>query len=139
MTSYPISASPRSPGSATQVWREGGGKKKKKRSSCSGCFLLRANDKFSDNRRVLIDVSAPLSPNHWWISSGEWRREWQRVCVVLWISSHLIHPVLKAVNAQLTSGTVQPAPSSCWRWAVRAVPSPRCRHWKAAPYEKQAI
>lgn len=86
---------------------------RKKRSSYSGCFLLRANDKFSDNRHVLIDVSMPVSQNHQWISSGERRREPQCLCEVLWFSSHLIHPVIKAVNAQLTPGTVQPAPSSC--------------------------
>lgn len=39
-------------------------KEKKLQSSCSGSLLLRANDKFSDNRRVLIDVSAPVSRNH---------------------------------------------------------------------------
>lgn len=34
--------------------------KRKDRSSCSGSFFLRANDKFSDNRHVLIDVSTLL-------------------------------------------------------------------------------
>ncbi len=49
--------------------------KRKDRNPGCGCFLLRANDKFNDNRRVLIDVSAPLTQTtgglHQWDESYE--------------------------------------------------------------------
>jgi len=48
---------------------------RKDRYSGRGFFLLRANDKFSDYRHVLIDVSAPLTQTTGGLHQGDERYE----------------------------------------------------------------
>lgn len=75
--------------------------RKKTETLGHGCFLLRANDKFSDNRHVLIDVSAPLTQTTGGLHQGYERYEELCICTahssLYCTGSYPICPTLKAL------------------------------------------
>lgn len=74
---------------------------REKKILAEAAFLLRANDKFSDNRHVLIDVSAPLTQTTGGLHQGDERYEEFGICTahgsLYCTDSFPIYPTLKAL------------------------------------------